>query len=171
MIKIKEATENDAEVLAILGRITYAESHRIYIHDEEDLLKYSDEAFSMSKITQDLNNPRLLFYLISVNDLPVGYAKLILGTTHESIPSANNCRLDKIYILEDFIRLKLGQKLMTFLEEQAQSLKLDTIWLVVYVKNIRAIKFYKKNEFKEVGGYNFPVNGKNYKNIVFAKNI
>lgn len=171
MIKIRKATEKDTETLAILGRITYAESHRGFINNDEDLFKYCSEAFSITAIKEDLNNPGFRFYIIYVDDLPVGYGKLILGTTHESVPSANNCRIDKIYILEDFIHLKLGQKLMTFLEEQAKSLRLDTIWLVVYIKNLRAIKFYEKNHFKPVGEFIFPVNGKNYKNTVFSKTI
>ncbi len=171
MIDIKTANESNAEVLAILGRVTYTESHGHFISDKEDILTYNDKAFSISKTKLDLNDSNNLFYIIYVDNLPVGYAKLVLNTIHESVISKNNCRLEKIYILNDFIPLKIGQQFLAFLEEKAKELQLDTMWLSVYIKNERAIRFYQKNEFKNVGELNFLVNGKAYENIVFSKEI
>jgi ribosomal protein S18 acetylase RimI-like enzyme len=171
MIEIKRATEGDAEVLALLGRITYVESHGHFIDDKNDLLSFNNEAFSISQTKQDLKDFKKLFFIIYVDELPVGYAKLSLNEIHKSIVSQNNCRLDKIYILNDFIPLKIGQQLLTFLEKKAKELQLDTMWLCVYIKNDRAIRFYQKNEFKNVGELNFLVNGKEYENIIFSKNL
>lgn len=171
MIKIKIAQETDTKVLALLGRLTYVESHGHFIEDKNDLLKYVDENFSVSKTKQDINNPNNLLYIVYVNDLPVGYAKLILNSIHESVASQNNCRLDRIYIQNEFIPLKIGQQLLTFVEEKAKELQLDTMWLSVYIKNKRAIRFYERNEYKNVGELNFLVNGKAYENIIFSKKI
>ena len=171
MIKIRTAKESDTEVLALLGRLTYAESHGHFIEDKNDLLKHLDENFSVSKTKQDLRNPKQIFYIVYVNDLPVGYAKIIVNAKHESITSQNNCCLEKIYILNEFIPLKIGHQLLIYVEAQAKALKLDTMWLSVYIKNTRAIRFYEKNEFKNVGELNFIVNGKSYENIVFSKKL
>ena len=171
MIKIKPAKEINTEVLALLGRITYAESHGHFIENKNDLLKYLDENFSVSKTKQDLNNPNNLFYIIYVDNFPVGYAKLVLNARHESVSSKNNCRLEKIYILNEFLPMKIGQQFLTFIEEQAKALQLDTIWLSVYIKNKRAIRFYERNEYIYVGELNFIVNGKSYENSVFSKKI
>ena len=171
MIRIIIAKKTDAKLLALLSRQTYIESHGHFIEDKNDLKAYTENAFSVSKTEQDLNNTKNLFYIIYVNDLPVGYSKLVLNETHASIMSQNNCRLERIYILSDFIPLKIGQQLLSFVEEKAKSLQFDTIWLSVYIKNNRAIRFYKKNEFKNVGELNFLVNGKAYENIIFSKKI
>lgn len=171
MIKIKIAQEADTDVLALLGRLTYAESHGDFIADKNDLLKYLDKHFSVSKTKQDINNPKHFFYIMLADDLPVGYAKLVLNAKHESIASQNNCRLERIYILIDFIPMKIGQQFLTFVEEKAKELKVDTLWLSVYIKNNRAIRFYERNEFKNVGELNFMVNGKEYENFVMSKNI
>jgi len=109
------------------------------------------------------------FYIIYVDDLPIGYAKLVVNAFNENIRSQNSCLLEPIFILNDFIPLKIGQQLLTFLEEQATKMQLDTMWLTVYIKNNRAIRFYEKNEFKNVGELNFIVNGKGYENIIFSK--
>ena len=167
MIKIKIATEADTEVLALLGRLTWAESHGHYVEDKNDVLKYLNENFSISKTKQNINDTNILFCIIYVDDLPVGYTKLVINASNKNVTSQNQCQLERIFILNDFIPLKIGQQLLTFVEEQAKQLQLDTIWLTVYIKNKRAIRFYERNEFKNVGEINFIVNGKAYENIVF----
>ncbi len=171
MIKIKKAKKTDIEILALLGRLTWAESHGHYIDDKNNLLKYLDENFSVSKTEQNINNPKQLFYIMYADDLPIGYAKLIVNAIQENVASQNNCRLERIFILNDFIPLKIGKQLLTYVEEQAKALQLDTMWLSVYIKNKRAIRFYERNEFKNVGDLNFIVNGKSYENIVFSKEL
>ncbi|RZN80961.1 MAG: GNAT family N-acetyltransferase [Winogradskyella sp.] len=171
MIKIKKATKAHTETLALLARTTWAESHGQYIDDKNDLLTYLNKNFSTSRIEQGINNPKLLFYIVYVNDLPVGYAKLIVNATNKYVKSQYNCQLERIFILNDFIPLKLGKQLIDFVEEKAKSLQLDAMWLTVYIKNNRAIRFYEKNEFIHVGNVNFVVSGKAYDNIVFSKRL
>ena len=171
MVKINIAKESDTEVLALLGRVTWAESHGHYIDDKSSLLKYLDENFSISKTKQEINKSKNIFYIIYVDDLPVGYAKLVMNEKQENVASQNNCRLERIFIQNEFIPLKIGQQLLTFVEEKAKALQLDTMWLSVYIKNKRAIRFYERNKFKNVGELNFIVNEKVYENIVFSKKI
>ena len=49
MVKIKIATKKDIEVLALLGRLTWIESHGHFIEDKNDVLKYlNDESFPIN---------------------------------------------------------------------------------------------------------------------------
>ena len=171
MIKIKQATIVDTEVLALLGRQTWAESHGHYIEDKNDVLNYLNENFSVSKTKQHINNSKNIFYIIYVDDLPVGYAKIIVDKKQENVISQNCCQLERIFILNEFIPLKVGKQLLTYVENQAKVLQFDTIWLSVYIKNTRALRFYEKNDFDNVGELNFMVNGKSYENIVFSKRL
>lgn len=171
MIKIKKATDADTEVLALLGRITWAESHGDYIVDKNSLLNYLNENFSVATTKQNINNAKNLYYIIYVDDFPVGYSKLVVNANQENIASKKPCRLERIYILNEFIALKIGQQLLTFVEAQAKALQIDTIWLTVYIKNNRAIKFYKKNKFNNVGKLNYVVSKKSYENTIFSKTI
>ena len=45
------------------------------------------------------------------------------------------------------------------------------MWLTVYIKNIRAIKFYERNQYIHIGELNFSVSGKEYENIILSKKI
>ncbi len=171
MIKIKRANATDLEVLALLGRLTWLESHGHYIDDKNNLMKYLDENFSISQTRQEINDPKNVFYIVYVDDLPAGYAKIILNTQQENVTSPNSCRLQRIFILDHFIPLKIGEQLLSYVVKQARALQADNLWLSVYIKNNRAIRFYEKNEFKNVGELKFSVNKKEYENIVFSKTI
>lgn len=46
---------------------------------------------------------------------------------------------------------------------------METMWLTVYVKNNRAIQFYKRNAFIPVGTFDFLVNETVYENWIFSK--
>jgi len=171
MINIKQATIKDTEVLALLGRQTWAESHGHYIADKNKLQNYLNENFSVSKTRQNINNSKNIFYIMYVDDFPVGYTKIIANEKQENVISQNTCQLERIFILNEFIPLKIGKQLLTYTEERAKALKFDMMWLSVYIKNPRAIRFYEKNEFENVGSKNFMVNGKSYENIVFSKKL
>ena len=54
MIRIQKAKTQDLEILALLGRLTWAESHGQYIDDKNDIPKYLNENFSISKTTENL---------------------------------------------------------------------------------------------------------------------
>lgn len=171
MIKIIKAKEKDSEVIALLGTITYTESHGHFIEDKNDLMKYNRDAFSVSKTKLDINSPNNFFYIIYKDYLPIGYAKLVLNKFHKNVASQNSCLLERIYILNDFIPLKLGQQFLIFLENKSKELGLDTMWLSVYKMNNRAIRFYERNYFKAVGKTTFLVNEIEYENIVFSKKL
>lgn len=171
MIKIKIASKADVEVLAMLGRLTWSESHGQYIEDKNEVLQYLEENFSVSKTKENLNNPNIQFYIIYADDLPAGYAKINLNKTNKNVVSQNSCQLERIFILNEFIPLRIGQQLLNFVEYQARKLQFDAMWLTVYIKNNRAIRFYERNEFKNAGVLNFVVSGRGYENIVFAKNL
>ena len=171
MITIKKANNQHIDVLALLGTITYNESHGHYIDDKEDLRKYLGTAFSVPKTNQDVKYPENLFYIIYLNELPIGYAKLRLNSSYDNIDSKKSCQLERIYILNDYIPLKIGQQFLTFLEKKVNELQFHTMWLSVYEENRRALRFYQKNDFVEVGTSIFTVNGIGYENIVFSKNI
>ncbi|CAM1370368.1 GNAT family N-acetyltransferase [Tenacibaculum xiamenense] len=171
MIEIKRAKVSDSEVVALLGRITYSESHGHFIENKQDLFDYNSMAFSIERTSKDLADTNNLYFILYYNSFPAGYAKIVLNAKNENVDSNNCCRLERIYILNEFLSLKLGQKTLDVMLKKAKELNFDTIWLTTYIKNYRAIKFYQKNEFLHVGNYSFRVGGTDYDNFVFSKSL
>ena len=169
MISFRQATIDDVTILALLGRVTYSESHGHFIDDKNDLLAYCNNAFSIEKLTNDILNKNNLFHLVLVDDLPVGYSKIVLNTQFEDKNEKTSCRLERIYILSHFLSMKLGQPFLDFISKKAEDLKATSMWLSVYIKNERGINFYYRNKFNKIGDLNFMVNGKMYDNYVLSK--
>ena len=171
MVNFEIATHKDIQVLALLGRITYIESHAHFINNKEDLFEFCNNEFSVANISKSFKENNVIYFIAYLNKLPVGYAKIALNKTFNNISNKDSCSLEKIYILSDFIPNKIGQPFLEYIIEQAKLYKASSIWLSVYHKNERAIKFYKKNNFVKIGELNFIVNNKKYNNLAFAKHF
>lgn len=171
MITIREATSNDIEILALLGRVTYSESHGHFINNVEDLYNYNNEAFSIQRTTEELYKKENIYWIAYSNNLPVAYAKLVLNAENDSVSDKNSCRLERIYVLNEFLGKKIGYQLYNTVLNKAKELNYNQIWLTVYIKNYKAITFYEKQDFKKVGSYTFWVNEKAFENYIHSKPI
>lgn len=171
MITIRRATVEDAVYISLLGRITYTESHGEYIENKKDLLAFYNTHYSVSKIREELNDKENVFWIVFSDELPIGFAKLSLNATNSIIADNNSCKLQRLYILNDFIALKIGSQLQNLILEKARELKFTTIWLTAYYKNTKGIRFYDKYGFKKIGSIDFFVGETNYENLIFAKKL
>ncbi len=171
MVTIREASLEDAVHIALLGRVTYTESHGDYIVEKEDLLEFYNTYYSVSKIRDELSDKENVFWIVFSNELPIGFAKLSLNINHPKIKNNNSCKLQRLYILNDFTALKIGSQLQNLILKKATDLKFENIWLTAYYKNIKGIKFYQKYGFTEIGSIDFIVGETNYENLVFVKKL
>lgn len=171
MNEIRLANELDATHIALLGRITFTETFGHFFRDKKVLLDYYNRTFSVEKIRTGLKNANNVFWIAFVNELPVGYAKLKLNSKSNFIKSENVCQLQKIYILNDFLSMKIGLELQKKLIDKATENQFDEIWLSVLESNSRAINFYKKNGFKNIGNHDFQIGKENFEFIAMSRNL
>lgn len=112
-----------------------------------------------------------MFYIASVNRLPVGYAKLKLDSQSEFIESKNICQLQKIYVLNDFHSMGIGFRLQSLVLEKAKELEFEALWLSVLNVNEQAISFYQKNGFEQIGNHDFQIGKENFEFIAMKKDL
>lgn len=168
---MREANLNDIDTIITLGKTTFIESHSKYIQNEDAVNSFCDSAFSTEKITNDLSDKNNLFWIIFYDNKPVGFAKVELNTSNDFINEKRVCKLDKIYILNDYLGKKLGKQLHTEIINKITKLQYGCIWLVTYIYNYTAITFYEANNYNKIGFYDFIVAGKGYKNHVLVKKL
>ena len=149
-IEIRLAKKEDARFIALLGRTTFTETFGHFFRDQKDLIDYYNFTFSVQKIEDGIKKPNNIFWIAFVNRLPVGYAKLKLYSNSEFIESKDVCQLQKIYVLKDFLSMKIGFGLQDLLLKKAKELNFNKIWLSVLNSNERAINFYKKTGLKKL---------------------
>lgn len=168
-IETRIAQSSDAPFIALLGRITFTETFGHLYRDRNDLLDYYDRTFSVSKIENSLAKPTNIFWISFVDRLPVGYAKLKLNSGSEFVTAGRVCQLQKIYVLNDFLSMKLGYGLQSRLLQKAKELNYEKIWLSVLQTNDRATRFYTSTGFKIAGTHDYRIGKENFEFYVMSK--
>jgi len=168
-IEIRLANKEDAQFIALLGRVTFTETFGHLYSDYQDLMNYYDSTFSVEKIENSIEKPDNVFWIAFINRLPVGYTKLKLNSKSKFIDSENVCQLQKIYVLKDFLSMKIGFQLQKLLLEKSKELGFEKIWLSVLNSNERAINFYIKNGFEAIGNHDFQIGKENFEFIAMCK--
>lgn len=168
-MEIRLAKKEDAAFIALLGRITFTETFGHLYRDAQDLLDYYDRTFSVGKIEASLEKPDNVFWIAFVNRLPVGYAKLKLNSPSEFIAAEKVCQLQKIYVLKDFLSMKIGFELQNLLLRKAEELGFEKIWLSVLQSNERAIRFYRNNGFETIGNHDFRIGKEHFEFMAMGK--
>jgi ribosomal protein S18 acetylase RimI-like enzyme len=166
---IRKAKLEDAEIIALLARITFTETFGHYFRDNQDLLDYYDKTFSVSKIRNSLAKENNVFWIALIDELPVGYAKLKKYSSSDFIDSDKVSQLQKIYILKDFISKKIGHKMQSEMFEEVIKIGNKYIWLSVLESNERAISFYTINGFTEIGKHSFDIGQEHFRFIAMMK--
>ena len=170
-IEIRLAKKEDAPSIALLGRTTFTETFGHFFRDQQDLIDYYNLTFSVQKIEAGIEKPNNIFWIAFVDRLPVGYAKLKLNSQSEFVESADVCQLQKIYVLKDFLSMKIGLGLQDALLKKAKALNFDNVWLSVLDSNERAINFYKKAGFEEIGNHDFQIGKENFAFVAMGKSL
>ena len=170
-IEIRLANEEDARYIALLGRITFTETFGHLFRDQKDLIDYYNRTFTVQKIEDGMKKQNNIFWIAFVNRLPVGYAKLKLDSKSEFIDTKDVCQLQKIYVLKDFLSMKIGYELQDSLLKKAKELNFDKVWLSVLNSNDRAINFYKNTGFEKIGNHDFQIGKENFEFIAMNKQL
>jgi diamine N-acetyltransferase len=150
MVSINRATAEDAALLAGIGRISFIESHGTSAAPHE-INKYITDAYNGEKLTQELLEPKNLYYIVYHDKRPAGFSKIILNDPHQQMIQKNITKLERIYLLKEFYGLNLGLKLLELNLEISRSSNQGGMWLLVWQENQRAISFYEKSGFKKIG--------------------
>lgn len=166
---LRKARLADAECIALLARVTFTETFGHYFRDHQDLLDYYDKTFSVSKIRSSLAKENNIFWIAFWNELPVGYAKLKRFSPSDFIDTDRVSQLQKIYILKDFFAKKIGHTMQSEMLDEAIKIGNQHIWLSVLESNTRAIAFYTKNGFTEIGKHQFNIGQEHFDFIAMKK--
>ena len=168
-VEIRLAKKEDAQFIALLGRVTFTETFGHFFRDPQDLRDYYDRTFTVPKIEDGIEKPNNIFWIAFVDRLPVGYAKLKLHSNSEFIESTDVCQLQKIYVLKDFLSMGIGFQLQDSLLKKAKELNFIDVWLSVLNSNERAIGFYQKTGFETIGHHDFQIGKENFEFIAMKK--
>ncbi|MFO7977838.1 MAG: GNAT family N-acetyltransferase [Bacteroidales bacterium] len=145
-LQIRTATIKDVGILNEIGRQTFEETFRD-TNTSENLTRYLDESFNQEQLMRELSHPSSFFYLATREDLVVGYLKLNVGDAQTEFSQQGGLEIERIYVIKEYWGKSVGQALLDYALGIAAGQKNSFVWLGVWEKNYRALRFYRKNGF------------------------
>lgn len=145
-IEITRVTPAEIKLLQTISRQTFSETFSA-ANSSEDMQKYLAGAFSVEKLTAELNDKNTEFYFARLHNQVIGYLKINTGASQTELHDENALEIERIYVLQQYHGKAVGQLLYEKAFLLARQIKARYVWLGVWEENHRAISFYKKNGF------------------------
>ncbi|GAA3924238.1 GNAT family N-acetyltransferase [Hymenobacter algoricola] len=162
-----------AAQLAELGRQTFHETFAA-TNTAEDMAAFLAENFSADKQLAELQDPQTVFLLGQMVQDVVGYAKLRTGSglgLEPGKPADGRLEIERLYVREDWIGTGLGASLMRRAIEEARAQSCRTVVLGVWEQNERAIAFYQRFGFRQIGTHEFRVGTDVQTDLILRKGL
>jgi ribosomal protein S18 acetylase RimI-like enzyme len=170
MTVIRRAANEDAPWLARLAERTFRETYGEY-NTAADMERYVGEHFGLARQAQELADPRLTTLVAEVTGQPAGYAQLGRTTAPACVTGAAPIEVVRFYVDRPWHGQGVAASLMAATVGAAAELGGRTLWLGVWERNGRAIAFYRKAGFAEVGTQTFVLGTDHQRDLVLARSL
>ena len=162
-VDIRPATVEQADIISLLGRMTFSETFGyLFANHPGELGSYLEETFGVAKIRRSIGLSRNHYWLAYVDELPVGYAKLKYPSDTDLLVGPDVAQLQKIYIVRDHLAMGIGGPLLQAVRERAIARGARVMWLAVLSENARAIGFYRRHGFNGLGKDRFTIGSQTF---------
>lgn len=146
---IRRATASDAAALAELGARTFVDAFGSQ-NRPEDVEAYLAKSFGVAQQTREIEEGITL--LVESGGTLIGFAQL-----HRSGSSFGDVELGRFYVERAHHGSGVAQALMDAVLAAARTLGGRKLWLSVWERNPRGIRFYEKCGFADEGTQPFTV--------------
>ncbi|HEY8011118.1 MAG TPA: GNAT family N-acetyltransferase [Rudaea sp.] len=153
-LRIRPAASADAVALADLAERTFRDTFAA-VNTPANVAAHISASYSPAKQLAEIGSPQIRTLLVEHDDCAIGYAQLRSGHTPECVTMGGAIELWHFYIDKAWLGCGVAQRLMESVFAEAAKLGMQAIWLGVWEHNLRAIAFYRKYGFHEVGAHVF----------------
>ena len=168
-IVYRKANLSDILKLSILFKQVYIATYGINGVSDE-FANFITKQFSVERLENLItNSPENIIVATYQNNL-VGVAEVDFNKKCP-VQAIIAPELNKLYILEWFCGKGIGQKLIEEAEKLVKAKGVNQMWLWVLETNFRAINFYRKQGYKEIGNALFQMEVNKYENLVMVKEL
>jgi GNAT superfamily N-acetyltransferase len=119
------------------------------------MAEYLAASFGEPVQRAELTDPRHVVFFAERDGETVGYAMLRLGPAPEQVRSSDPIEIARLYSVSRWIGAGVGAALMQRCLDEAAVRGNSIIWLGVWERNARAIAFYRRWGFTDVGAQTF----------------
>ncbi len=152
MIKLISVSNQHLDELLVLAKTTFTSAFKDQ-NSPENFRLYMQKAFNRSIFLEQLNNPDMCFYFIKKQDITVGYIKLNERNAQNEQFDVPSIELERFYIQRNFQGQNIGQQVLQKVIQIAKEKEVDFLWLGVWDRNHKAIRFYERHGFVKFGSH------------------
>ena len=155
-VQVRQCTAADAQALAVIGSATLLDAYAGFLPGQA-LLAHCAKLHRAEVYTEELARPKSRAWIAEVEPgaAPVGYALLTSPEFPPELVEAGDLELRRIYVLTRFHGGGAGKQLMDTAIASARAAGARHISLGLHAENHRAMAFYRRNGFVQVGNRRF----------------
>ena len=168
MPHIRKADITDASDLAKLQERTFRDTFEAS-NTPEDLDLHCKAHYGEEIQRRELLDPGVEVLVCEHDGELVAFVQLRTEKPPSCVSAQRPVEIQRFYVAKDWHGKGLAQDLMTLAIERAEQRGADQIWLGVWEHNPRAIAFYRKWGFSDVGDHIFPLGTDPQRDIVMTR--
>ncbi|MGH1362781.1 MAG: GNAT family N-acetyltransferase [Calditrichia bacterium] len=144
---LTEVSGNDIATLQKISIDTFRETYEQH-NEATEIEVHIKKRFSKSALLDEIQNSESQFFLACFDATPIGYLKLNWGSSQTEQQLKAALEIERIYVVNAFHGKGIGKVLFQKSVDIAKARGFRQLWLGVWEKNPRAIRFYEKSGLK-----------------------
>ena len=101
----------------------------------------------------------------------IGFSQVKDGVGDPQVPAAAASELRRLYVQERFTGRGVGRDLLRQAEKAAAARGAEMLWLTAWEGNARALLFYPRCGYEDLGGTVYTIEGEDFPNRLFGKRV
>ncbi len=169
-IRLEPCSVEHAATLALVGGATFLDAYAGVL-DGESIVAHCQKHHTAEVYRHYFRDAQTFVWLATVEPggAPIGYAMLTAPDLPLMDLTDSDIELKRIYVLTRYQRFGVGARLLNCAKDQAIGMGKSRLLLGVYAENARALAFYRKNGFTQVGERTFQVGRSTFHDLVMGK--
>jgi ribosomal protein S18 acetylase RimI-like enzyme len=170
-VSLRRATADDAAMLAVVGTATFLEAYT-WALPGADIVDFCIQNHTAEAYARYLAKPETRITLaVTGDDAPVGYVMICEPDLPGFDLRPADTELKRIYLFSRYRPGGNGQRLMDAAIADARERGCRRMLLGTNAGNARAIAFYRRNGFTEVGSRTFVVGVQHCCDVIFGREL
>lgn len=170
MPSIRVAEPSDAGKLAALAEQAFRDTFG-GVNAIEDMDLYCQASYGESIQAAEILNTEMATLVCEESGHLIAFAQLRWGKAPDCVLASRPGEIQRLYVLNAWHGKGIAQDLMMACLVQMERRGSDVVWLGVWERNPRAILFYKKQMFAEIGNHIFTLGTDPQRDIIMARPI
>ena len=158
----------DAEALAQIGAATFLETYAGWLPGR-DILMHCRKQHTADAYERLLQQPETSAWVAEITEAPIAYLVLAAPQMPAGLVWQNDIELKRIYMFSRFQGSGLADELLKTALTEARGRQWKRMLVGAHAENLRALRFYARHGFAEIGRRSFRMGSTLYDDPVLSR--